>query len=164
MPMPIEDELYYIQLPVDPRPVASDVEIQLVQDFLQDEVACRALWELLSDQFRTRSKFLSIWPSVRYVALHRTGDEVTGLLLISATINWQIDYVVVRPDARRRGIAAKLVNAAINRAHELQVPYVMLTSRESLRPLYEGECGFRVVERRSDQPQSVLLEGIRKKG
>jgi ribosomal protein S18 acetylase RimI-like enzyme len=79
-------------------------------------------------------------------------------------INWQIDYVVVRPEARRRGIAAALVNAAVNRALELKVPYVMLTSREGLRPLYEGECGFRVVEERCVDSVASFSDLVPKKG
>jgi ribosomal protein S18 acetylase RimI-like enzyme len=162
--MEVENELFYILVPVESRPVAPGVEILPVQEFLQDEPACRALWQLLDTQFRTRSKFLSIWPGVRFVAVHRTGENVTGLLLISAMINWQIDYVVVRPDARRRGIAAALVNTAVSRAFELNVPYVMLTSREGLRPLYEGECGFRVVDQRCHEPVAAVSDSVPKKG
>ncbi|MFL5341304.1 MAG: GNAT family N-acetyltransferase [Gemmataceae bacterium] len=133
-------------LPTAPRPESIDVEFAPIQDFLQDELGCRALWELLSSQFRTRSKFLAIWPCVRYVAVHRSGDEVNGLLLVTTPVNWQIDYVVVRPEARRRGVAVELVNTALNRAYQMGAPYVMLTSREALRPLYEGACGFHVIE------------------
>jgi ribosomal protein S18 acetylase RimI-like enzyme len=116
-----------------------------VQDFLADESACKALWDLIAGQFRTRSKFLTIWPNVRFVAVHRgPGGVPCSFLLVSAPINWQIDYVVVHPDARGRGVAAGLVRAALNEAFRRNVPYVMLTSRESLRPLYEG-CGFTVV-------------------
>jgi ribosomal protein S18 acetylase RimI-like enzyme len=162
--MPAEEELYYIQLPHERRPVSPHVQIVPVQEFLQDEPACRTLWEQIDSQFRTRSKFLAIWPSVHYVALYRTGETVDGLLVISAFTNWQIDYVVVRPEARRRGIAAALVNAALNRAFELGVPYVMLTSRAALRPLYEGECGFRVVEERTAEPHPMHHESIPRKG
>src|SRR5215813_7167446 len=116
--MPAEDELYYIQLPHERRPVSPHVQVVPVQEFLQDELACRTLWDLLESQFRTRSKFLAVWPSVSYIALYRTGESVDGLLLISAFTNWQIDYVVVRPEARRRGIAAAVVNAALNYAFE----------------------------------------------
>jgi len=158
-----EPELYYFQQPTQ-RAASPNVEIITVQQFLQDEAACRALWDLLSIQFHTRSKFLAIWPAVRFVALHRTGDSVDGLLLVSAPVNWQIDYVVVRPEARRRGIAAALVNAAINRAFELQAPYVMLTSRAALRPLYEGECGFRVIEAGMAKPQAAFHDALRNKG
>jgi predicted GNAT family N-acyltransferase len=63
---------------------------------------------------------------------------------VTAPINWQIDYVVVSPTARGRGVGAALVKATLNEALHRNVPYVMLTSRESLRPLYEG-CGFSVV-------------------
>jgi ribosomal protein S18 acetylase RimI-like enzyme len=162
--MSVEQELYYFQRPVEPRPASPDVEVLPVQEFLQDELACRALWDLLGSQFRTRGKFLSIWPGVRFVALYRTGEAVDGLLLISAMMNWQIDYVVVRPEARGRGIAAALVNTAVNRAFELRVPYVMLTSRESLRPLYEGQCGFRVVQDGAGPTEVEFCDSGRKKG
>ena len=67
-----------------------------------------------------------------------------GFLLVTTPVNWQIDYVVVRPDRRGLGIAAALVAEALNQAHRLGAPYVMLTSKASLRPLYES-CGFTVV-------------------
>jgi predicted N-acetyltransferase YhbS len=51
----------------------------------------------------------------------------------------------VRPAWRHEGIASALVKETINQALARKVPYVMLTSREGLRPLYEGECGFAVV-------------------
>ena len=141
-----EGELYYFCTPNGDRPAADGVEVLPVDEFLADEPACKALWNLLSQHFRTRSKFLAVWPSVRFVAVHREPDgTVNGLLLVSAPVNWQVDYVVVRPEARGRGIASALVSAALNEAAARKVPYVMLTSRESLRPLYEGCCGFTVV-------------------
>jgi ribosomal protein S18 acetylase RimI-like enzyme len=157
--MSAELELYYIHVPAAPRPAPPNVEIIPVQDFLQTEADCRALWELIGSQFRTRSKFLSIWPAVRFVVVHRSGGVMNGFLLVSAAINWQIDYVVVRPEARRRGIAAALVNATLNYALEMKAPYVMLTSRVGLRPLYEGECGFTVVGER-DEAESLILNGF----
>jgi GNAT superfamily N-acetyltransferase len=103
------------------------------------------MWELLDTQFRTRSKFLAIWSCVSFVAVHRDSDgALDGFLLVTAPVNWQIDYVVVRPDSRGQGIASALVKTAVAHAYLHQVPYVMLTSKESLRTLYEG-CGFRVV-------------------
>jgi ribosomal protein S18 acetylase RimI-like enzyme len=140
-----ESEFYYQQVPAGPRPVGLPVEFLTATEFLEDEPACKALWELISTQFKTRSKFLAIWASVRYVAIHRRNGKVVGLLLVSAPVNWQIDYVVVDPDWRGRGIAEALVNQTVNQARARNVPYVMLTSREGLRPLYEGACGFTVV-------------------
>src|SRR3954451_43586 len=107
-----EPELHYYCAPdgdqpaeapgaVLPRPVDSPVESLPAQDSLADEPACKALWDLIGTGFRTRSKFLTVWPGVRYVALHRGPiGSVDGLLLVTAPINWQIDYVVVRPEAR----------------------------------------------------------------
>jgi len=140
-----EPELHYYCAPSGDLPNDLPVRFLSVQDFLADESACKALWDLIAGQFRTRSKFLMIWPNVRFVAVHRgPGGVPCSFLLVSAPINWQIDYVVVHPDARGRGVAAGLVRAALNEAFRRNVPYVMLTSRESLRPLYEG-CGFTVV-------------------
>jgi GNAT superfamily N-acetyltransferase len=143
--VPAEGELYYVQVPVAPRTVNHAVEFLSVTELLEDEPSCRAIWEILSAQFKTRSKFLSIWPSVRYVAVHYRDGEVAGFLLVSAPVNWQVDYVVVRPEYRGEGIALSLVNATVNQALTRKVPYVMLTSREGLRPLYETACGFSVV-------------------
>ena len=140
-----EGELYYIHVPTGPRPVAHAVEFFSIADLLEDEPTCRAIWDMLSNQFKTRSKFLAIWPSVRYVAVHYRDGEVAGFLLVSAPVNWQVDYVVVRPEYRGEGIALSLLNATINQALTRKVPYVMLTSREGLRPLYETACGFTVV-------------------
>jgi GNAT superfamily N-acetyltransferase len=143
--MSAEPDLYYFCRPTGPRAAALPVEFLSVQEFLRDEPACKQLWELVSTQFRTRGKFLAIWSGVRFVAVHRdAAGAADGFLLVNALINWQIDYVVVRPDARGQGIAAALVTEAVNQAHRLGVPYVMLTSKPSLRPLYE-ECGFVVV-------------------
>jgi GNAT superfamily N-acetyltransferase len=140
-----EPNLYYFCTPRTEQTVDLPVEFVSVQEFVDDETACRTLWDLVSANFRTRGKFLNIWPNVRYVAIVRNEDgQVDGLLLVSAPINWQIDYVVTRPEARGRGVATVLVKTALNYAARLNVPYVMLTSKESLRPLYES-CGFAVV-------------------
>jgi GNAT superfamily N-acetyltransferase len=140
-----ETNLYYFCSPRSERPVDLPVEFLPVHDFIEDEPACRALWELVGDNFRTRGKFLTVWPSVRFVVVARNDiGEIDGLLLISAPINWQIDYVVVRPEARGGGVATALVKTALNHAARFEVPYVMLTSKESLRPLYES-CGFSVI-------------------
>ena len=121
------------------------VDFVAVQDFLADESACRAVWDLVTGQFRTRGKFLAIWPAVGHVVVHRdpTG-AVDGFLLVSELVNWQLDYVVVRDDARGQGIASALVCGALNEACRRRVPYVMLTCADDLSPLYE-RCGFRPV-------------------
>lgn len=141
-----ESELYYFCRPTGTVPVNSHVDILDTTELLRDEIACKILWELIDTQFKTRSKFFAIWSSVRFIALHRDDNGIPdGFLLISAPVNWQIDYVVVRPDSRGQGIASNLVKAAVSEAYVRKVPYVMLTSRESLRPLYES-CGFEVVK------------------
>ena len=138
-------DLHYFHKSSGASQLPEDVEFLALTEFLADEPACRTLWELLDTQFRTRSKFLSIWPSVRFVCLHRDGDGAAdGFLLVSAPVNWQIDYVVVRPDSRGQGIAGMLVKATLGQAYLHGAPYVMLTSNESLRSLYEG-CGFSAV-------------------
>jgi ribosomal protein S18 acetylase RimI-like enzyme len=141
----LETELYFFCSPRGGQAVEVAVDFCTVQEFVADEPACKLLWDLVGSQFRTRSKFLTIWQNVRYVAVCRSSDgAIDGLLLVSSPVNWQIDYVVVRPETRGRGIATALINAAVNEASARGVPYVMLTSRESLRALYES-CGFTVV-------------------
>ncbi len=143
--MSTEAELHYMAKPTDVAMAFTNVEFQLTREFLADEAACKLFWELVDTQFRTRSKFLSIWPCVSYVAVHRDADGLLdGFLLVSSPVNWQIDYVTVRPDSRGQGIATKLVRATLREAALQHVPYVMLTSNESLRMLYES-CGFQVV-------------------
>ena len=145
--MSAETEFFYFHAPSGRRPVPVPVEFRSIQDFLTDEPACRAFWDLVVTQFRTRSKFLAVWPGVRFVALHRgAAGAADGFLLVTAPVNWQIDYVVVHPDSRGRGIAQALVVETLNQAHDRRVPYVMLTSKASLRPMYEA-CGFTVVPR-----------------
>jgi GNAT superfamily N-acetyltransferase len=88
---------------------------------------------------------------VNFVCLHRAADgSADGFLVVNAPVNWQLDYVVVRPDARGQGIATALVVEAVNQAYARSVPYVMLTSKPELRPLY-ASCGFTVIE----EPVSV---------
>ena len=143
--MDAEPDLFYFHRPTAPHPVNVPVEFLTVQQFLADEPACKVFWTLVDSQFRTRSKLLTIWPGVRFVALHRSADGTAdGFLLITCPVNWQIDYVVVHPNSRGQGIAQALVVETLNRAFERKAPYVMLTSRESLRPMYES-CGFTVV-------------------
>lgn len=145
--MPSEPEHHYYCRPAARDPAAPDptVPFLTVAEFLDDEPACKRLWDLLVTQFHTRSKFLAIWRCVSYVALHRNAAGVAdGFLLVSAPVNWQIDYVVVHPDARGRGVASKLIERTIAEAGSRGTPYVMLTSKASLRDMYEG-CGFRVV-------------------
>jgi GNAT superfamily N-acetyltransferase len=158
--MPNAEQLYYIHVPRRRRPVDLPVEFLTVTDFLRDEAACRAVWDLLHSEFHTRSKFLAIWPSVRHIALHRRDSEVVGALLVSTPLNWQIDYVMVRPDMRHQGISMALVNETTNQALSANAPYVMLTSRPELRPLYEGRCGFRVVAQSDSASPPVTLAEI----
>lgn len=144
-PASAEKTLYYLCVPAEVRPVSQPIGFLPVQEFLRDEDACKAVWDMAHNHFRTRGKFLAIWPSVRFVALCRQERDVGGFLLVSTPLNWQIDYVTVRPDMQHQGIAAALVNETLNQALARKAPYVMLTSNESLRSLYEGRCGFKVV-------------------
>ncbi|QEG26174.1 Acetyltransferase (GNAT) family protein [Gemmata obscuriglobus] len=137
-----EPELHYFCKPSALRPATHVIDFITAQELLADEPACQTLWELVSTQFRTRSKFLAVWAGARFVALHRDADgRADGFLLVNAPVNWQIDYVVVAPTARGQGVASALVLETANQAFLRGVPYVMLTSKASLRPLYEA-CGF----------------------
>ncbi len=159
--MGTEPNLYYMHLPRARRPVSHPIEFVPVGRFLEEEALCKNLWELITAHFRTRSVFLQIWQSVRFVAFYRhneslgdalgdalghgLGHGLGGSLLVSTPHNWQIDYVVVREELRGRGIAEALVNEALNQALDRKAPYVMLTSRAGLRRFYEEACGFSVV-------------------
>jgi GNAT superfamily N-acetyltransferase len=150
-----EPELHYFCKPTAIRPVSHAIEFLTTQEFLADEPACKRLWELVSTQFRTRGKFLAVWPGVWFVAVHRDSTgRADGFLLVNAPINWQIDYVVVCPESRGQGIASALVVETANQALLRGAPYVMLTSKESLRPLYEA-CGFTPIETQA----SVISNG-----
>lgn len=143
--MSAEAQLNYFCRPNGSHVAEPGVEFRPVQDFLADEPSCRELWDLLVSQFNTRGKFLAIWPCVRYVAQHRDAEgRADGFLLVSTPVNWQIDYVVVHERSRGQGIAHALVKHTLHEARRRGAPYVMLTSKESLRPLYEA-CGFLVV-------------------
>jgi GNAT superfamily N-acetyltransferase len=86
-----------------------------------------------------------LWAGVKFVAVHRDPNgDADGFLLVNAPVNWQIDYVVVRPDRRGHGVAQAMLREALNQAYLHAAPYVMLTSKESLRGLYEG-VGFTAV-------------------
>ncbi len=140
-----DTELYLFHKPTSAQPPDHLCEFLSIQEFLSEEKACKVFWNLITEQFRTRSKFLAVWPCVRHVAVHRDANgEANGFLLVSSPINWQIDYVVVHPDGRGQGVGTKLVRTALHYAYLHAAPYVMLTCRESLRPLYES-CGFTVV-------------------
>ena len=147
-----DSELHYFCKPAGLHPVALAVEFLTAQEFVADEPTCKRLWELVSTQFRTRGKFLAVWPGVRFVAVHRdAAGRADGFLLVNAPVNWQIDYVVVCAESRGRGIASALVTETANQAFLRGVPYLMLTSKSSLRPLYEA-CGFVPVFQESATP------------
>lgn len=144
--MSSQSELFYIHRPTQPRTSELPVEFLPIGEFLASEPLCKVLWELISSQFRTRSKFLAVWGGVQFVAVHRdTCGKPDGFLLVNTPVNWQIDYVVVRPERRGRGIGAALVAETLNQAFHRNVPFVTLTSKPRLRPLYEA-CGFTVAD------------------
>ncbi len=154
-----EPELHYFCKPTVLRAVTHSIDFVTTPDFVADEPACKKLWELASTQFHTRGKFLAVWSGVRFVAVHRdTNRHADGFLLVNAPINWQIDYVVVCEESRGQGIALALVTETANQAFLRGVPYVMLTSKASLRPLYEA-CGFVPVEAKT--PPQPLPQGER---
>src|SRR5438105_2790682 len=89
--MAAQEQLHYFCQPRELPPSTPAVEFVTVQQFLADEPACKELWNLLVTQFNTRSKFLQIWPSVRYLALHRDANGLAdGFLLVTTPVNWQI--------------------------------------------------------------------------
>jgi hypothetical protein len=60
-----ELDVHYYCAPTGELTVDLPIEFIPVQEFLADEIACKALWDLISVNFRTRSKFPTVWPNVR---------------------------------------------------------------------------------------------------
>src|SRR5580698_1476629 len=146
----METQLFYLYHPVETGRAEQPISFISLAEFLQDEPACKQLLELVTTQFRTRSKFLAVWAGVRYVAVHRdSAGLANGFLLVNAPVNWQIDYVVVHPDARGQGIAGSLVTETLHQAFLHGVPFVSLASKPGLREFYES-FGFKVVSSTSD--------------
>ena len=155
-----DTEYFYLCRPTESRLASLPIEFVSLSEFLADEPACRVLWELISTQFRTRGKFLAVWSGVQFVAVHRDqAGQADGFLLVNSPVNWQIDYVVVHPDARGRGVAGALVTETLDQAHRRGVPFVTLTSKPALRPLYES-CGFQVVSQKSERPMVTACNNL----
>jgi GNAT superfamily N-acetyltransferase len=137
-------KLYYMLVPKEPQLVSHVVDFLDITEVLRNESLCDQIWTMIHREYVTRSKFLSIWQSVKFVATYCNLATLDGFLLVSAPVNWQIDYVTVWPSRRGEGIARSLLAETINQAIERNVPYICLTSKIELRKLYEG-VGFKPV-------------------
>lgn len=87
----------------------------------------------------------------------------TGLSIPGAPAECELEFVLVDPLVRRRGIGAMLVHAALNWARDLRADEIRLEVRESNTgavQLYE-RCGFKMAGRRpayyADPPEDALL-------
>jgi ribosomal-protein-alanine N-acetyltransferase len=87
----------------------------------------------------------------------------TGLSIPGAAAECELEFVLVHPQVRRRGIGAMLVHAALNWARDLRADEIRLEVRESNTgavQLYE-RCGFVLAGRRAayfaDPPEDALL-------
>ena len=97
-----EPDLYYFCRPSGPVDVPHPVDFLTVAEFVADEPACRQLWELISTQFRTRGKFLTIWQGARFVAVHRDPDGAAdGFLLVTTPRR------LAEPSGRERTLAIR---------------------------------------------------------
>jgi ribosomal-protein-alanine N-acetyltransferase len=87
----------------------------------------------------------------------------TGLSIPGASAECELEFVLVDPQVRRRGIGGMLVHAALNWARDLRADEIRLEVRESNTGavrLYE-RCGFKMEGRRrayyADLPEDALL-------
>jgi [ribosomal protein S18]-alanine N-acetyltransferase len=87
----------------------------------------------------------------------------TGLSIPGASAECELEFVLVHPQVRRRGIGAMLVHAALNWARDLGADEIRLEVRESNTgavQLYE-RCGFGWAGRRpayfADPREDALL-------
>jgi ribosomal-protein-alanine N-acetyltransferase len=86
-----------------------------------------------------------------------------GLSISGAPAQCELEFVMVRPQARRRGIGGILVHAALNWARDLRADEICLEVRElntGAVHLYE-RCGFVMAGRRpayyANPPEDALL-------
>lgn len=87
----------------------------------------------------------------------------TGLTIPGASAECEVEFVLVRPQVRRRGIGGMLVHAALNWGRDLGADEIRLEVRESNAgavQLYE-RCGFAIAGRRpgyyANPPEDALL-------
>jgi ribosomal-protein-alanine N-acetyltransferase len=87
----------------------------------------------------------------------------TGLNVPGAPPECELEFVLVQPQARRRGIGGMLVHAALNWGRDLRANEIRLEVRESTAgavQLYE-RCGFVIAGRRpgyyANPPEDALL-------
>ncbi len=87
----------------------------------------------------------------------------TGLTIPGAPAECELEFVLVPPQLRRRGIGGMLLHAVLNWGRDLQADHIRLEVRESNAGavrLYE-RCGFRIEERRAayyaNPPEDALL-------
>ena len=156
-----EPELHYFHKPHEPQSGLKLAEFLPVQDFLADEPACKELWDVAVQPCSTRAA--SSWPSGRACGTSRSiatrTATPTGSCSSPSPVNWQIDYVVVKPDSRGQGIATQLVRTALHHAYLHRTPYVMLTSKESLRPLYAEPAGSSPYRTMRPTPRNLPAKG-----
>ena len=105
--MSAEPELHYFCKPTDVRPVRLPVEFLPVAGVPRRRAGVQAVWDLVatsSAPAASSSRSGRACGSSPSTATPTGG--VDGFLLVNAPVNWQIDYVVVRPERRGQGIAS----------------------------------------------------------
>jgi ribosomal-protein-alanine N-acetyltransferase len=95
---------------------------------------------------------------------HSKASAITGFVVASHVApEWQLENIVVSPNARRQAVGTHLLGALLARAQQTNSDSVFLEVRESntaARALYE-KSGFRPSGRRklyySDPPEDAIL-------
>lgn len=101
-------------------------------------------------------------PSCLYLAAV-DGDTLVGYIGVQTVLDeGYINNVAVRPEYRRRGIAAALISLLINEARAIGLAFMTLEVRESNAPaiaLYE-KLGFTTVGRRKNYYEKPREDAI----
>lgn len=101
--------------------------------------------------FHTAQKFLRAWEATAYVAYCEKENQVVGYAWLCQedvdVPKGTIHYVSVTPSMRHQDIATDMVRILTRLAKwSMNLLALGLTSDPKLRALYEGLCGFTVVE------------------
>jgi len=125
----------YVKRPSKPINYPShDVHMSSIS--LMDSDQLNSIRCLITDYFYDHSKFLTIWPHVRYIAYINVYNRIQSMALVSDTINWQIDYVSTNINFRHKGYASSIMTYINNVAWDKGVPYLILTSNSNLEYFY----------------------------
>ncbi len=139
-------EIHYIYKPNRYKTTSRHVKAYSIYELLDNESYCRDVLKLINENYRHLHKFLTVLRHATYIYMMKEEEteRVLAFLLVTENLNWQIDYVTVCQERRKKGVAQAMLNTCLNQAYINNIPYVMLSSKEELIPLYES-VGFKQI-------------------